>query len=49
MSKKTLINCCAVGLVVSAVSVAVTGTGFFACCIAMILLLFYAKYRSDTE
>lgn len=49
MINNTLINCCAVGLVVSVVSVAVTGTGLFACCIAMVLLLFYAKYRSDIE
>lgn len=49
MSKEAMIVCCVVGLIISAVSVAVTGSGFFACCIAIILLLFYAKYRSDIE
>ena len=49
MSKKIMVVCCVVGLIVSAVSVAVTGSGIFACCIAIVLLLLNAKYGSDKK
>lgn len=49
MSKEAMIVCCVVGLIVSAVSVAVTGSGFFACCMAIVLLLLNVKYGSDKK
>ena len=49
MSKKAMIVCCVIGLIISAVSVAVTGSGIFACCIAIVLLLLNARYGSDKK
>jgi hypothetical protein len=43
MSKKTLINCCAVGLVVSAISFVLMDNGIVACAISLILLLLWAR------